>query len=317
MNTIANYLETMFLNLPETQQILQVKADLLANMEDKYQELKAAGISENEAVGTVISEFGNIDELLEELYISNGESVEEGPLPIIDQETAEAYIAAKRSIGKWIGSGVLFCILGVCFLLFLSQWDRDGFEIIGVIGMFMFIAIGVALFIVSGFHINAYEQLEKGVVLVGSVRKELEEKKKNYEKSYMVAIIVGVTLCILGVILMLGSTLAGTDQAEEYGAIALLLCAGSGTFFFIYSGNMISSYTTLLKQDKKRQPTPGEQKASTVMNVISSIFWPLMVVIYLWWSFSTGSWAISWVIWPLSGVLHEIVEKCVNGVVKN
>ena len=38
-------------------------------MEDKYVELKAEGKSENEAIGIVISEFGNMEELIRELGI--------------------------------------------------------------------------------------------------------------------------------------------------------------------------------------------------------------------------------------------------------
>lgn len=67
MDTIAAYLNNMFASLPRTEQTYNLKQDLLANMEEKYHELKKEGKSENEAVGIVISEFGNIDELIEEL----------------------------------------------------------------------------------------------------------------------------------------------------------------------------------------------------------------------------------------------------------
>ena len=40
METIKNYLDTMFQNLPDSPEIRRVKEDLLASMEDKYQELK-------------------------------------------------------------------------------------------------------------------------------------------------------------------------------------------------------------------------------------------------------------------------------------
>ena len=46
-----------------------LKEEILSNMEEKYRELKKQGHSENEAIGTVISEFGNIDELVRELGI--------------------------------------------------------------------------------------------------------------------------------------------------------------------------------------------------------------------------------------------------------
>ena len=63
METIRNYLETMFLKLPNTPEVYKAKNELWQMMEDKYTELKEEGKSENEAVGIVISEFGNLDEL--------------------------------------------------------------------------------------------------------------------------------------------------------------------------------------------------------------------------------------------------------------
>ena len=61
METIKSYLEAMFANMPNTPEVIKAKAELLAMMEDKYNELISEGESENAAVGTVISEFGNLD----------------------------------------------------------------------------------------------------------------------------------------------------------------------------------------------------------------------------------------------------------------
>ena len=56
METIKNYLEAMFANMPRTADVEKAKAELLQMMEDKYNELISEGRTENEAVGTVISE---------------------------------------------------------------------------------------------------------------------------------------------------------------------------------------------------------------------------------------------------------------------
>ena len=50
MEAIRNYLETMFLNLPNTPEVYKAKNELWQMMEDKYTELKNEGKSENEAV---------------------------------------------------------------------------------------------------------------------------------------------------------------------------------------------------------------------------------------------------------------------------
>ena len=63
MDVINAYLETMFLPYPQTPRLLEAKEDLRGMMEDAYNEAISAGRSNNEAVGKVIAEFGNIEEL--------------------------------------------------------------------------------------------------------------------------------------------------------------------------------------------------------------------------------------------------------------
>lgn len=69
MDTIRNYLDSLFIGVPQSTEIDKLKTDLLANMEDHYHELMGEEKNEQEAIGTVISTFGSIDELLEELDV--------------------------------------------------------------------------------------------------------------------------------------------------------------------------------------------------------------------------------------------------------
>ena len=71
METIRNYLNAMFAGLPDTPEVRRAYEEPAAMMEDKYTELTEEGVSENEAVGTVISEFGNLEELAQTLGIED------------------------------------------------------------------------------------------------------------------------------------------------------------------------------------------------------------------------------------------------------
>ena len=71
MDVINAYLETMFSPYPQTPRLLEAKEDLRGMMEDAYNEAIAAGRSNNEAVGKVITEFGNLDELAPVLGIAS------------------------------------------------------------------------------------------------------------------------------------------------------------------------------------------------------------------------------------------------------
>lgn len=50
MDTIKSYVESVFVQLPRTPEMYQLKEDMLTNMEDKYLQLKSEGQSENEAI---------------------------------------------------------------------------------------------------------------------------------------------------------------------------------------------------------------------------------------------------------------------------
>lgn len=141
MHTIKQYLDNLFLGLPETPQVLRAKAELLEMMEDKYEELLADGKSEQEAVGIVISEFGSLEELADELGI-------EGQLPASgkDEETKEN--ATGESVPESVASKDTISEEAKHFF-----WSRDKLEeYVAYIWKHAYlIGFGVALFIASTF----------------------------------------------------------------------------------------------------------------------------------------------------------------------
>ena len=71
METIRNYLEMMFADLTNTAEVKRAKEELWQMMEDKFDEEIVNGKSENEAVASVIANFGNLDELAVNLKTKN------------------------------------------------------------------------------------------------------------------------------------------------------------------------------------------------------------------------------------------------------
>lgn len=126
MEAIREYLHNMFLNLPETPQVLRAKAELMEMMEDKYEELMQEGMSEKEAVGTVISEFGNLDELAEELGIGGFVNQEQTQSETMGNSTTDdtsrqsdsrwgleevrRYLSDGRKHARMVALGVMLCI---------------------------------------------------------------------------------------------------------------------------------------------------------------------------------------------------------------
>src|SRR5699024_3241012 len=59
-----------------------------------------------------------------------------------------------------------------------------------------------------------------------------------------------------------------------------------------------------LMQEPDADRDAPEHSDSPVIRAIAAVYWPVMAAIYLAWSFLTGDWEISWVIWPVAGVLY-------------
>ncbi len=115
METIKSYLETMFANMPNTPEVIRAKTELLGMMEDKYNELIQEGKSENEAVGTVISEFGNLDELADTLGINSQPHEAADNRRILSLDEVKSYIHAYSKRSFLIALGVMLCIFSPVF----------------------------------------------------------------------------------------------------------------------------------------------------------------------------------------------------------
>ena len=70
MDTIETFLDNMFAPCPTTPRLTEARAELRAMMEDAYNDAIAQGKTHNEAVGQVITDFGNLQELAPTLGIA-------------------------------------------------------------------------------------------------------------------------------------------------------------------------------------------------------------------------------------------------------
>lgn len=69
------------------------------------------------------------------------------------------------------------------------------------------------------------------------------------------------------------------------------------------------SYIKLLQEGDY---TPDMKRGGKVIEKIAGIYWCLATAIFLAWSFIADAWEISWVIWPIAGVLFGAIACAVK-----
>lgn len=314
METIRNYLETMFANMPNTPEVKKAKAELLSMMEDKFNEMIADGVNENQAVGTVIAEFGNLDELAEDLGLSKAlkethEREESKPRHFLRMEEVEEFLNVTRGNGLLIGIGVLLCITSVTWPIhadnFWSSKLGDGF---GVTGMFVSIAIAVALFVFAGIRGKDWDFLDKELCQIDMATADMvRTKKRAFKIPHAILTAVAIMLFILWI------PVCTIDN--DYVAVCLFYFVGVGVCMIIYASTVMGSYEKVLKlnDSKTISGSYGKDKGDIVYinklaEGIMEVYWPTITCLYLVVSFVTMSWHISWVIWPIAAIAHRLLE---------
>ena len=318
MNTIRNYLDNMFLGLPQTEDVSRAKKELLAMMEDKYNELKNEGKTENEAIGIVISEFGNLDELGDTLGIKQ---VIENKTDIymVTYEEAKDYIEDSRATSPKTALGVLLCIISPVMLLFLIGLRELNFlnvkeELLvaaGLVVLICLVATGVSYFIRFSSKLEKYDHLKSILFELDYESEQMVRKiQKQDEQSYKSAVSISVVCYILSALPVIVTPLV--SQVEGLSVISVvvtLIIVALSTYNIISKSGSYEACKVLLQQGDYSV----KNKSNKTFQTVSKVYWFVIVAIYLGYSFITNNWAMSWIIWPVSGVLFGAV-KVILGV---
>lgn len=337
MDIIRTYLDNMFLALPETPETLRAKQELSNMMEDKYNELKAAGKTENEAIGVVITEFGNLDELAAELHLKRSQNTDggweqagytEGPR-LVGADEAEDYLAAGKKTAGRTALGTLFCIISPSILIYLtslsslrsSRLSENIASTAGLMGMFLLVGAAVTLFITGSAALHPYDYLKKEEFrLEFGTLSYLQELRGQFRSAYTVQITVGVMLCIFSImpLIFVGTLYENNEFLQSLTVCLLFFMVGAGVFLFVQAGMISNCYKVLLDSPENVSgSTPyirRRKRKTAVMKAIDDIFWLLATALYLGVSFYTMKWQITWIIWPIAGILHAIVQSVCKAI---
>lgn len=321
MKTIKDYIDSLFLGVNETSQTKQLKEDLLASAEDRYEDLKSQGKSENEAIGGVIAEFGSIDELLEEMNIKQEYIDEKGfEMDEIKVDEAIYFLNKFRKGATQIGVGVMVIMIGVAlFFTTMGFYGENMGEIFGLAFVLIGVAIGVALFIIAGTSMSSENKKLNDRFIPSKVKNEIKKRKEIFQRSFVVCIVTGVVLCILSVIpLIVFSELYPSESLELFAIAFLLLLVSLGVFCFIFGGVIMGSFTKMLEQtyfisdDSELGPrakAERDSKRPTWLQVLEKIYWPIIVAIFLAQGLILGDWGTNWTIFPVAGIAFWILES--------
>ncbi|MDE6064826.1 MAG: permease prefix domain 1-containing protein [Lachnospiraceae bacterium] len=167
---------------------------------------------------------------------------------------------------------------------------------------------------------DAYKNVIGSIGDVTELFEDLEEKNllnlseaDRKKKAILTSVAVGLYI-LAGVVLLAGlvvEDMAVGPRNIEYGMIGLLLAVVvciAPTCMLVYAANMYPDYRKkkedFVEEYKEAKHLSNRDKA--VRSSISTIIWTVVVILYFVFSFSSGAWHISWVIFLMGGCVEAV-----------
>lgn len=304
MKPIQQHIDFLFQDVPATETIKRIKNDLYLNAMDRYDELLAHGKTESEALGTIIIEMGDREDLLDSLDYNQEADLKDYSTNTLGE--AKVLVNAYQTASTKIGLGIFLILAGAGLI---PSFNTFNMVEVGVILLLLLVALGVGLFIHTGLRLEAIEQTieddEHIFYLTDDDYEIVLHQYDVYKDKNSYRIPLGVMLCILSVLpVLVLAFLENQLLVERYGIILLLLLVGLGVYQFISYGMNETAYEKVLNLGEY---SIEERQFQKKIEPLVGIYWMLVTAVYLGWSFFSLNWHFTWIIWPIAGAVWALI----------
>ena len=241
----------------------------------------------------------------------------------VSMEEANAFLAYNEKSSRRISAGVMMCIASPVLLVLLEglaeaeliPLSETAASLTGTVVLLFIIAGAVGTFVRDGLQGSKYEYLEKlDIDTEYGVSGMVKERRDAGAEQRSRLLILGIMLCIISVVpLMIMSMVRysnNTDALPVIGVAAMLATCAVGVRLIVLTSIRQGGFDRLLEEGDY---TRLNKKAGKY----DGIYWAIATAIYLGWSFMTGRWELSWIVWPIAGVLYIAYKEIMKALVRS
>ena len=272
METVRNYIESLFGTLPATREVRQAKEHLLEMAEDKYSDFKNEGMSDHEAAGRVIAELGTVEELRAELHLPKDISHLDTGVEVMKADTLKQMANDYMTSGL-LKAGGITCIVGTLLwpsMLISSQS--------AAIMMLVTMTAGIIMFILRKSYTEKWRAMNFSHVVLEAhaldgIKKEWETRQKLVV-SLKCGAAIAAMICLMPV--FLDHILFNAGVIDFFLALAI--------FMYFAASGIEHAYLSVLSlspaNTANRVNRPVGNKVTydnKTLDLIMKIYWPIVI----------------------------------------
>lgn len=298
------------MSLGENLQYLRKKNDITQEQLAERLEVSRQSVSKWES-DTTYPEMEKLVQLCQMFHVTMDDLIQKD-ISSLYVEDKSHYDAHMNLFSRMISLGVGLILFGLFLTTFLNG---IGFtDELSAIAFFIFIVIAVAIFIVMGLQHDNFQRKNPYIEDFYT-----EEEIDRFHKKFTVMIAVGVSLILIGIILMLGlepilsQRFADTSlDADELLSSIFLFVIMIAVTTIVYAGMQKGKFEIKhynLMHDEESEEYKKDQLTGTVCGCLMMI----ATIIYLISGFKNNNWGMPYVIvFPVFGIGCGIAAMIIN-----
>ena len=239
----------------------------------------------------------------------------------VSMEEANRFLQYNEKAASPISIGVLLCITSAVPLLLLLALSQANYlsiseytaTMIGMVMILIMVASAVTIFILVNSKGKSFKYLEeKDIDTDYGVSGMAKEGRSKYEGIYTRSMVIGVVLCIVSatpLFILMINNYTTTNSLVLYGVAALLMMVGVGVKILVKTAMINNGYNKLLEEGEYTRLNKRSSRWD-------SIYWSIATAIYLAWSFISGRWDFTWIVWPIAGVTFAAYKEIIKTIIR-
>ena len=242
---------------------------------------------------------------------------------VVSMEEASGFLDHNETAAVRISNGVMMCILSPVLLIILgglAEAEKIPMSVtaaaaVGTAVLLLMVAAAVALFLMTGLKGKKYEYLEEvSIDTAYGVSGMAKERRSAYAETHSRLLIIGIMLCVISAIPLLILDITkysnNTDVLPVVGLAALLIMVAVGVKMIVLTCIRQGGYDRILEEGDYTRINKRAGK-------YDGIYWAIATAVYLGWSFITARWDITWIVWPIAGVLFVAYREIAKAIIRS
>lgn len=244
-----------------------------------------------------------------EIFDCSMDNLVKGKITADNTGERKKYEDLQNKFSKFMAFAVGIILLGTTILLYFSGLSEmtktseleDQYSVIGVTILLVCVLIAVPIFIMLGIQQDNFKKKNPKLSNLYN-----EDEIENFNKIFSIAMALGVSLILIGTILLI--FLYGMKLVYEESTLPVVILMAFVTIavpIFIYFGIQKDKYDI---EKYNRSNSEESKKSEAKKGKICGVIMLIATAIFLATGFIFNIWQINWVVFPIGGILCGIVS---------